>query len=629
MAETRLAVLTIGIFLAVALAISPDDSAAAEFSAEAVALPFPPDARKLVFVAWAGDIKYYSRSPLKSLAAFYLKEMAIRGWEHDESAVEIDKDSIELTFKNGKVKVELDFRQGSKDVSVRLDCKGLKFTGIDAPSKLVAAGIPVSRAALFLEKAIPLPTGAQGLRYDGDGCQLKSSLKLRESFDYFSKLVVAKGFRESRRPIITETRRYTKFKKGSVELSVNIFKDKVGSRIILRYDDQRKETLVPPLAAVVSLPIKNPGTADEPKASEPAIAPIAKKPINVLSNKGSTVVNYGDKKYAFPNVVCFQTKDRGDYATMVVFSAKPIPVNKLQLLVSKEDDPSFHELYELSSPEHLILQLGKYRSLTFSASGVGIGGHSIKTAVGEMKVKAGRVQGTLKMPPKKILSRQFSFTATIDAAILTPNTRVAGPSDPVERSGHPALGDSPVPMPKGAEDISRTGSNFRKTYSAAVAMPLADVASFYRKELAAKGWKRAGTQAAGDPLQFKNDTMDLSVALKRRSGKTAIQIVTRNFALAKREGLLPESGKGRLVLANGHNVGVIFTIGKTDYSLKAGQGAKNPKQALNYSVAPGNYKVIIKIPGKQPLTERVEITAGSTWGIIVLPTGGYLPMRMY
>jgi len=39
--------------------------------------------------------------------------------------------------------------------------------------------------------------------------------------------------------------------------------------------------------------------------------------------------------------------------------------------------------------------------------------------------------------------------------------------------------------------------------------------------------------------------------------------------------------------------------------------------------------VTVKIPGQTPKTERVEITAGSTWGIIVLPTGGYLPMRMY
>src|SRR5262245_36288075 len=78
--------------------------AAAEFSAEAMALPFPPDARELEFVAWAGDIQYKSQSSLKSLAAFYLKEMALRGWEHDESAAAIEDDSIKLTFKHDRVK---------------------------------------------------------------------------------------------------------------------------------------------------------------------------------------------------------------------------------------------------------------------------------------------------------------------------------------------------------------------------------------------------------------------------------------------------------------------------------------------------------------------------------------------
>src|SRR5262245_46806763 len=95
---------------------------AAEFSDEATALPFPPDARELEFVAWAGDIKYTSQSPLKSLAAFYLKEMASRGWEHDELAAEIEKDSIKLKFKHGRTTVKVDLRQGSKEVHVSLDC---------------------------------------------------------------------------------------------------------------------------------------------------------------------------------------------------------------------------------------------------------------------------------------------------------------------------------------------------------------------------------------------------------------------------------------------------------------------------------------------------------------------------
>src|SRR5262245_42133385 len=150
MAETTPALVQVALLLTFAVA-SPGDLVAADFSAEATALPFPPDTRELEFVAWAGDINYKSASPLKSLAAFYLKEMASRGWEHDESAAAIDDDSIKLTFKHDKSKVELALRQSSKEVRVSLDCKNLKFTGTDDPAKLAAAGIPVPRAVLFLQ----------------------------------------------------------------------------------------------------------------------------------------------------------------------------------------------------------------------------------------------------------------------------------------------------------------------------------------------------------------------------------------------------------------------------------------------------------------------------------------------
>ena len=58
--------------------------------------------------------------------------------------------------KHGKAEVELDLRQRSKEVSVSMDCKGLKFTDTDDPSKLAAAGIPVPRATIFLQKEVPL-----------------------------------------------------------------------------------------------------------------------------------------------------------------------------------------------------------------------------------------------------------------------------------------------------------------------------------------------------------------------------------------------------------------------------------------------------------------------------------------
>jgi len=407
-----------------------------------------------------------------------------------------------------------------------------------------------------------------------------------------------------------------------------VFTDAVGSRIVLTYKDEAKESPVPPLAAVASLPIKNSGKATT-ATGEAGTPSVGATPIDVAHNKGSATVSYAGKQYTFPNVACFRTKSRGTDATMVVFSAKPIPYNKMQSLISAKDDFSFGDLYEFSAPDRLVLQLGDHLSFSLALPGLSVG-NSIENPVNEMKLDAGRLQGTLKMPPKEIFKgEQFSFTASADAAIITPSTRITGPGDLVVRSDNALLADSPVPFPDGIENSGREGTKFRKTYSALIVKPLAEVASFYRKELAAKGWMQPEADPAGETMQFKNDTMQLAVTLKQQRGKTAVEVVTRDIALAKQEGMLPEPGKGRLVLGNATNVAVVFTIGNANYSLKPGQGAKDYKQALNYSLAPGTYGVIVKTPGQPPRTEKIELAEGTTWGIIALPMGDCFPIQLY
>src|SRR5262245_10060231 len=178
MAAIRLAVLEV--VLGVALVAQ---TSAADFSAEATALPFPPDAKAIEFQPNFGDINYTSASPLKSLAALYLKEMPARGWQHDEGAAVVEDETIMLTFKHEAASVKVELRQSSKEVKVTLDCEKLQFTGTDDPTKLAAAGVPVARAIKQLQKDFPLPEGAVGLRYTADGCTFKSPLALEEGFN--------------------------------------------------------------------------------------------------------------------------------------------------------------------------------------------------------------------------------------------------------------------------------------------------------------------------------------------------------------------------------------------------------------------------------------------------------------
>lgn len=207
-----------------------------DFKADAFHLPFPADAQKLEFDARFKDVSFTSPSTLAKLTKFYQIEMAKRGWKVAEK--EIEEDSIDVTFKNGKAEVELSLNERSKGIKVDMDCKGLSFEGSNDPAALAALGIAQPKGHLFLQKEIQFPENIQSLKYDSDDrCTFKSSMELQKSFDYFGQQLRDKGYRETRRPIVSSKRRYTEFAKDGIEISVNVFTDAVGSRIILEYDE--------------------------------------------------------------------------------------------------------------------------------------------------------------------------------------------------------------------------------------------------------------------------------------------------------------------------------------------------------------------------------------------------------
>ena len=143
-------------------------------------------------------------------------------------------------------------------------------------------------------------------------------------------------------------------------------------------------------------------------------------------------------------------------------------------------------------------------------------------------------------------------------------------------------------------------------------MELRKVEEFYRAEAKAQNWqvdtnakveKKSGDKTTrGVVLSFRSSAGPITVILKPKGQETSIHITSRNEAKSKKDGILPEAGKARLVMANAHTQDVVITIGKTDYKLKAGRGAKDLKTALNHSIVPGKYSLTIKIPGERPQT---------------------------
>jgi len=604
------------------------------FSKQAKALPFPPDAREVEFDATFGDIEFTSRSSLASLAAFFRREMQKRGWDEDASAAVQDKDSVEMTFKHGnaQVVIELDQRSDGR-VDVSMDCEGLDFKGADDPAGLLAAGVPQPRSYLYLQKEVPRPGAVRELEYQGDGCQFKSPMALQAAFDYYLKTLKGLGWRESRRPIITGDRRYTEFKRGPITLSVNIFSHEVGSRIILGYEDERQEPTVPPLPAVAAIPLV--GGREPAGGANPAVPATEKQVVDVLTNAGIATVIQGRNRHVFKHVAAYQTKEGGEERTTLVFSDRPIPLQRMQAMLATKDDFSFTDLYEFSTPGSLRILVSQYTSFTFNAGAVGIG-DGFDDPEGEIKIEQGRARGTIKMrQPKEVFDEPFQVSATIDAAVLTPNTRLGGAAaqPQVTRRESPFPG-SELLLPDEVGNVQSEGSRYRKSTHAEIALEVPAIVSFYRTELAAQRWKEDETSRVGQAgdqamLVFRNSTGKMTVKLQSQGQRTVIDVTFQDDAQAKRDGLLPEPGKARIVMANGHTRDVVIAIGKQDYPLKAGRGAQDPKTALNYSIAPGAYVITIKIPGEAPQTETLNITAGTTWGVLALPTGGYMASQLY
>ncbi len=208
------------------------------FTDDVLKLPIPKGARDLAFDATFGDVELTSAYSLEALSKFYRTEMARRGWQETEK--DRDEDSIEITFQHKQCQVELRLSQGTDGVEIEMDCRGLSFAGTNNPAGLAAAGIPQPKAYLFLQKEIALPAGVHDLEYDsGNRCLFKSDLALQDAFDHLTKQLLNKGYRETRRPIVSSNRRYSEFAKAGVEISVNVFAHNGGSRAILTYEEGR------------------------------------------------------------------------------------------------------------------------------------------------------------------------------------------------------------------------------------------------------------------------------------------------------------------------------------------------------------------------------------------------------
>lgn len=207
-----------------------------DFKADVTALPYPPKLRDIEFDATFDSIEFESPLSLPALSEFYRTEMARRGWRVVETNIE--EDEVTVVYRHEKAEVELNLDESSDGVEVSLDCEKLSFDKADDPAALVKIGVPQPPAYLFLQRELRAPQGYRGEEYeDGESRSFKSTLPLPELYEFLTKQLRQKGYRETRRPIVTKKRRYSEFAKGGVEISVNAFKHKIGSRVEITLEE--------------------------------------------------------------------------------------------------------------------------------------------------------------------------------------------------------------------------------------------------------------------------------------------------------------------------------------------------------------------------------------------------------
>ena len=163
---------------------------------------------------------------------------------------------------------------------------------------------------------------------------------------------------------------------------------------------------------------------------------------------------------------------------------------------------------------------------------------------------------------------------------------------------------------------------------------------FYRGELRKRGWtENDGAVVASDRavIAFTTASGPALLRLTRQDDRTIADLSLRRPAAA-RDGIQPNPGQAKLMLANVRDEAAVVTVNAQTIKLvaRAGDSAaiyadevhKLPdNQKLD--LLPGKYKVTLSLGGGAPQNREFEVAAGETWSLLVGPDGVPLPLHLY
>lgn len=92
-------------------------------------------------------------------------------------------------------------------------------------------------------------------------------------------------------------------------------------------------------------------------------------------------------------------------------------------------------------------------------------------------------------------------------------------------------------------------------------------------------------------------------------------------------GVAPPPGNARLLLGNLLDAEAVVTVDKRTIKIAPKVGSKAP-DGPSLELPPGKYAYSLKVAGRSPQSEVLELGADESWGLLVGP-GGALPIRVY
>lgn len=364
---------------------------------------------------------------------------------------------------------------------------------------------------------------------------------------------------------------------------------------------------------------------EEEAPEEPTGGDVALRVSEVKVGKCKGFVQRNDEKFEMNHALAFQNVEWDEPVTVIYMSEKPFRTAGVK--GTKVDDLEIHDLRATDNPTSMEITIrGNYVSMNchFRSGMIGNSGSAFKS---EAVVKDGRLRGKVFTPePCEHFDDVIQLSVDLDVELM----KVAETAAPVTLT---ASEDYEYPVPSGSDEVSSQSSPYRTVISGSHAADLATMTEFYRDQLAQSGWEErvdaTKTTEKAASMSFDNDGKVLLVDLRNVDSATKFAITSRNLERAKKDEVVPEAGRAKVVLGNATEADIVIVIDDVEHKISVGVGSHGPTDAKKIDIKPGTHTIVIKVPNENPQTEEVDVKPDTTWGIVAFGDEGYLADRIY